>query len=126
MKIQDGTIITIDAIRWNDGWDFDCPGLILRPVLRYYDNGSRLDDMIEDLCIDACVDKKIESEDIAHEFEWRGWNLKYLKNVFNQALKGKRFPNRQYEVKREEVKFYINKDGSLEFSYASDLDVSQS
>ena len=116
MKIKDGIVITVDALRWNDGWEFDCPGLILRPVTKYFCSGESIDTMVEELCLDAAVDEEITDEDITHEFEWRGWNLNYFKKVFSQALKGKSFPKRQYEAERHKFKFYKNVSGELEFT----------
>lgn len=115
MKIKEGTIITVDGLRFDADWEFDCPVLILRPVIKYSPNGESIDSMIEDLCIDAAIDEEIVSEDVSREFEWRGWNINYFKRVFVQALKGKNFPKRKYEAERQKIKFYRNSQGELEF-----------
>lgn len=117
MNIENGTVIIVDALRWNDGWEFDCPGLILSPVIKYYDNGASLDSMIEDLCIDASANKSMVDEDIKHEFEWRGWNLQYFKKVFKDSLHGKKYPKRDYQTLRQKVKFFIDEHDELNFMF---------
>ena len=55
VEIKPGAEIRIRGLRWDDGWEFDCPVVIIDPVLRVHENGDSLEGIIESLCIDACV-----------------------------------------------------------------------
>ena len=54
MVIGLGDVLTIDALEWHEGWEFDNPKVILRPVYREFDTGS-LDSAIESLLLDVAV-----------------------------------------------------------------------
>ncbi len=117
MKIEHGTSITVKILEWHEEhWEFDRPIVILSPVIRYSPNGESAEYMAEDLGIDACLDGEIKDHDYTKEFEWRGWNIKYLNKVYNQCRKGKKFPNKQYKATEYLLRFSWNNQEGLVFS----------
>lgn len=79
---EPGEIIEFRGCVWDDGWEFDAPGVLYSPVCRYSsDIGSlcaeAIEMMVEDVCIDLVVDGEVRrgwSEYDLKEFHWRGWN----------------------------------------------------
>lgn len=116
-------------VRWEEGWEFGCPVVVLEPVLRYYDGGQSIEAILEDVCLDLAIDRERNiplstqlGKGDQKEFEWRGWNLPTLRRKAEQLLQGEKVrmsravrdgfaQARQYWVKFEralsgEVNFY--------------------
>lgn len=109
ITIAPGLTLNFLVIRFNTGWEFDCPVVVLEPVLRFYEDGRSIEHAIEDVLIDACVDGKLkrENENI------RRWNLKYLRRKALACLKGQKFPIAWAQAGREQATFCLNADGNL-------------
>lgn len=71
-----GQKMTIRTMRWDDGWEFDCPVVILSPVVSVAEDGRSIEQMVESFLIDCCIDGIPASEKL-----WR-WPLSYLKRKF--------------------------------------------
>ena len=104
VQIKPGVEISIRALRWDDGWEFDCPVVILDPVLRVYEDGRSLEQAIEDLCIDACIDGVLKDHEAWRWAEAPGGALGYLRRKFRR--KG---VERAYATAR----FVLDEDGEL-------------
>lgn len=109
MKIESGTELIIRGLRWyEESWEFDCPVLLLSPVIRYSPNGESIEAMVEDLGLDASIDEKLENHDCSKEFEWREWNFNYLNRVWNSAINGKKYPKKNYKAEEWKLVFSFN------------------
>jgi len=106
------------TLSWNDGWQFDCPSMMLEPVIRCFEDGSSHDRIVESVMIDAVVEGKMESEDFEKTWGWRGYKLPVLRRRFKEALAGKRFPWAQYHAEIETVTIVLDEHGDL--SWTSD------
>jgi hypothetical protein len=100
-----GTTLTFDVLRWDEGWDFDCPVCVLRPVLRFSPNGEHADQIVDDLCVDAITDGYLTSEDTEDGLIDRQYPLASLKQRWAAAWRGKEFPVRQYTASRFVARF---------------------
>lgn len=121
IKIKEGDVITFDTLRWNDGWEFDCPSMILRPVIRCCEDGSHCEGMVEDVMMDAvCGNNILPTEDFETQWGWRRYNLNTLRRRFREALAGKRFPVAHYFAERMTVKVVKDDDGELTWETVSE------
>ena len=106
IAVASGTEITIDVLVWQEGWDFDHPTVVLRPVLRYSPNGDDAEQMIEDMCEEAAVNGYLESDyDEGNGLVDRCFPLALLKRRFADALRGVEFPVKGYEATRVRMRF---------------------
>ncbi len=110
IEVRDGTVLTIDVLRWNEGWEFDCPVCVLRPVVRFSPNGDSAEDMVENLCIDASIDGHMESE-LEDGVVDQQYPFATLKRRWAQARGGKQFPMKGYTASRFSVRFFPDQDG---------------
>jgi hypothetical protein len=99
-----GDKVKVIGIRWHEPeWEFDCPVVIISPVIRICEDGSSIDQLRESLLIDVCIDGKWPKSE-ADPKHWRGWSPAYLKR-------------KQYrkDVQREvvEVEFILDGCGEL-------------
>lgn len=112
------------AVRWDEQWEFDCPCVLLSPVLRVYEDGSYPETLFEDFIVDGMValsddgDGTIRDNDV--EFDntgktWRGWNLKTLKRRAREALNGKDFPVKCYQAEECYGMFVKADNGEIEW-----------
>ena len=115
LRVKDGDILTFDVLTWqHEGYEFGRPCLMLSPLIRE-DSDADPEQLIETACIDLVVDGKAIKNNEQQQIKWRGWNLKYLRRVFNEALIGHKFPIAGYRAERKYIKFYINKRKQLDF-----------
>lgn len=120
MKIESGTELIVKGLRWHEaGWEFDCPVMLLSPVIRYSPNGESIEEMVESLLLGATIDEKLETHDYSKEFDYRGWRLAYLNKVWNSAIKGKKYPKKNYQAEEWGLIFSFNQQeyglvGSME------------
>ena len=113
IAIKEDDILTFDVLEWwHEGYEFGRPCLMLSPVIRE-NSDSHPEAMIEDVLIDMVISKVIQCNNQQQQIAWRQWNLSYLRKVFNQALKGKKFPIAQYKATRQKVRIIKNKFGEL-------------
>ncbi len=110
IAISDGTVITVDVLRWDEGWDFDCPCCVLRPALRFSPNGDHTDELAESFAEDAAFNGYIESEPAENGVIDRQFPVALLKRRWRDAWNGKEFPRRQYTAARYRVRFYNEQD----------------
>lgn len=115
-KVPVGQTVDVLAIRWDDGWEFDAPTVVLEPVVRYTDR--HLESAVEDVLIDLVCDhdfgkpiRKGLHPSEKKEFEWRQWSLDDLR----AAAEGRE----GYWVLRDRARFY-EKDGETHFALESD------
>lgn len=104
IKITPGLEIKIRALRWDDGWEFNCPVVIIDPVLHVHENGDSFEAIAESLCIDACIYGVLKDED---GWRWKdapGGALGYLRRKYHRK-----------HVQRYEgrVRFILDEDGEL-------------
>jgi hypothetical protein len=104
IKLNDGLAVTFMTLRWDDGWDFDCPSMCLSPIIRCFEDGSSHDRIIGDICVDAVCSGFIKSRSF-EGWTWRGYRLPVLRRRFREALGGKNFPVAKYEAKQEVIIF---------------------
>lgn len=108
VEIKEGTEIRIRGLRWDDGWEFDCPVVILDPILRVYEDGRDFESAVEDLCIDGCIDGKL----IEHEsssWRWKeapGGAMAYLR---------RKYYRKNVERLDTVVRFVLDEYGELSF-----------
>lgn len=104
IKLKDGLILTFRTMTWDDGWEFECPCMILAPIIHCYEQQSSGERMLEDVFLDACFhEDQLISEDFKSVWGWR-YNLKYLQKVFRKSLAGHFFPICDYRAKQIKVK----------------------
>lgn len=114
LRILPGAELVVDVLRWHEGWDFDCPVCVLRPVVRFSPNGESAEQLVESLCLDACVDGALYSE-AEDGLVDRQFPIGMLKRRWAAARRGVVFPVRQYKAYRFRVRFHPNTLGELEF-----------
>lgn len=116
MNIKDGDIIEFLAISWDEGWEFDHPTVVLKPIIEYSPNGNSCEEMIEDMAISFCCNEDVEDDEFfKDECDWRGWKLPTLKKVAKERLQGKdTWKTKIREVVSQKIKFF--KEGNeMEF-----------
>ena len=84
VKIEPGVSFKVRALSWDDGWEFDCPVVIIDPVLRVYEDGRGLDQAIEDLCIDACIYGVLQDHNAWRWDDAPGGSLGYLRRKYHR------------------------------------------
>ena len=102
-KVQPGLELTIKGIRWDAGWEFDCPVAIISPVFKSYEDGCSLEHAVESLLIDACIDGVMKTED-PNSWEWRGWSAGYLQ---------RKYYRKGVERVKQKIRFVLDEDGEL-------------
>lgn len=115
IEIKPGTKLVCDTLRWDDGWEFDCPSMMISPVVRCFENGNHHSTIVENVLIDAVVSGKLIKDD-KKDFEdwvWRGYKLPVLRRRFKEALAGKNFPKAGYHAEREVVEIVLDERGEL-------------
>ena len=110
--VKDGDVFTFDVLEWEEGYEFGRPCLMLSPVIRENSDLSA-ESLIESVLIDAVCDEELDYNNETDQIEWRGWNLKSLRKRYNESLKGKYFPKRNYRATRKTVKIIRDKRGEL-------------
>lgn len=110
--LREGMVLRCDTLIWNEGWEFECPSLMLFPVIRCWERQMSHELMVENVMIRAIVDGKLRGEDFKETWGWRGYNLTTLRRRFREALAGKKFPIANYKAYRSYVKV-IKEDGEL-------------
>lgn len=117
IELKEGLIVEFDTLSWiESNWEFDHPACLLRPVFWPYEGGEDHEFIVEDRSIMAVVDGKIEGDNY-DSGKWRGYKEKNLKQVFHDALNGKKFPLLHYTAKKTKVKFFKDKYGEWTFDY---------
>lgn len=84
VKVADGTQLRIRVLRWDEGWEFDCPTVIISPVLRVYEDGRSIEEAIEDLLIDARIEGELRDRE-RETWRWdgaKGGGLAYLRRKY--------------------------------------------
>lgn len=104
LRVVPGLEITVRAMRWSAGWEFDCPTAVISPVFREYEDGRSTEGAIEDLCIDAILDGEIKSNDIKFWEEFRGWSMDYLE---------RKFYRKHVQRETQRIRFILDEDGEL-------------
>lgn len=113
MEVKPGDEVIIDTLTWLDGWEFGHPSMIISPVIQCHEDGAYHERLVEHLCLGLCCGA-VMSDDFEASWGWRGYRLPYLKKIFKESLKGKKFPEKRYSAKRTLVRFYEHpKDGLL-------------
>lgn len=111
IEVRDGTELTIDVLRWDEGWDFDGPVCVLRPVIRFSPNGESAEHMVEDLCLNAAVDGFLTCEGTERGgLVDRQFPLASLKHRWAAARRGVHFPVKGYTASRFHVRFFATAD----------------
>jgi len=112
MSITAGDQIVVDVIRWDAGWEFDYPVVVLRPVLAIFEDGRSCWAAAEQVAEDACLTGELCSE--SPDAWWRSPSLKRLKRAWARARRGLPAFDR-YEADRFTVRFTDDEDGELDF-----------
>lgn len=113
IPLKEGMVFRCDTLRWNDGWEFDCPSMMLSPVIRCYETGAHHENIVENVMIDGVCDGVLKSEDFQRTWGWRGYNLSTLRRRFREALAGKKFPKVNYQAERSLIRIVLDKFGEL-------------
>lgn len=110
--VKEEDILIFDVLEWyHEGYEFGRPALMLSPVVRV-DNDHSAESLIESVLLDmVCANYPIQLNNEEDQIKWRGWNLKYLRKVFNQVMKGKKYPKAGYYATRKTVEIIKDKDG---------------
>ncbi len=119
IEIKPGMTVDFDVLTWDDGWEFDCPAVLLFPVVKCFESGISGDRLIESVLEDACIadDPTLRSDDFQKQWGWRGYKLPVLRRRFRESLSGKRFPISNYIAKRRTVIFTPGEFG-FDWSYS--------
>lgn len=120
VSVAAGTVLTVDVLVWDEGWEFDHPSCILRPVVRFSPNGTSAEGMVEDLGIDGAVDGRLvvydtETDERGREVVDRQFPLALLRRRWSESWRGKEFPRYRYTASRWRLRFYRDADGELAF-----------
>ena len=115
VTVHEGDRVTIDCLEWIDPyWDFDNPTVVLRPIYREFETDhaeGAIEHVMLDLVCYGTVPRRIGPP--------QRWNENYLRRIFQAALDGKEFPQRNYRATR--ATFIIGKDGDgLTFEEVTD------
>jgi hypothetical protein len=105
IDLKHGLILTFKTLKWDDGWEFECPSMCLSPIIHFYEDGSSHHKIIEDVCLEAICCGHFKSDDFQKACGWRGYNLPVLRRRFREALGGKKFPVAGYQAKEETIIF---------------------
>lgn len=113
MSIEAGDAIIVDVVRWNAGWEFDCPTIVLRPVLAVFEDGRSCWEAAEHIAEDVCISAG-ELSSAPPDAWWRSPNLKRLKRAWARSRRG--LPAfARYAAERFEVRFFNDEDGELDY-----------
>lgn len=113
IEIREGMILVCETLYWDDGWEFDCPSMMLSPVIRCFENASSHERIVENVMMDAVIEGTIAPQDFEKAWGWRGYKLPVLRRRFREALAGKHFPVAGYRAERETVKIIRDEYGDL-------------
>lgn len=119
IQIKQGMILVCETLTWNDGWEFECPSMMLSPVIRCFESGARHESIVESVLIDGVIDGILKSDDFEKQWGWRGYKLPVLRRRFREALAGKRFPQAHYFAERETVRIIRDERGLLTWESVS-------
>lgn len=101
-----GMAVTIRGLRWHcPDWEFDCPTAIISPVYRFFEDGRTLENAMESVLIDTCIDE-VWKGNKPTDWDWRGWNEKYLWNKFYSRGRG-------VQRVKSKIIFIRDEDGEL-------------
>jgi hypothetical protein len=88
-SVKAGDEIEFLAISWNEeNWEFGHPCVLLSPIIRYTEESSDSEDLIEDTAIDLCCGE-IARQDRENGFGYHGHKVSYLKRICRERLEGK-------------------------------------
>lgn len=113
--MEAGDQIIVDVIRWNAGWEFNCPTVVLRPVLAIFEDGRSCQEAAESVAEDVCVHGELRTEPA--DAWWRSPSLKRLKRAWARSRRGLPAFDR-YEAGRYQIQFTNDKYGELDFAIA--------
>lgn len=113
MSIAAGDMIVVDVIRWDAGWEFDCPTVVLRPVLAVFEDGRSCLEAAEQIAEDVCINDGALSTEPPDAW-WRSPSLKRLKRAWARSRRGLPAFER-YAAERFEVRFSNDEDGELDY-----------
>ncbi len=112
------------AVRWGEGWEFDCLVVLLEPVFRYESNGHHTDQIIEDVACDITayhgirrIEKGPSPADV-HEFAWREWDMDALPAKAESLLRGEKVDlgvGDFAEAREQWIEFYEDGMGDIRF-----------
>jgi hypothetical protein len=96
-----GQPIRFLAFSWDEHWEFDCPSVVLAPVVRYSPNGEDPEDLIEEVAEELCelatcgqsLSPGLTAPDL-EEFASRGWNLEHIRAAAEAKLRGEKVSRR--------------------------------
>jgi hypothetical protein len=96
-----GQPIRFLAFSWDEQWEFDCPCVVLEPVVSYSSNGEDPEDLIKEIAEDLCalaaggqaLPCGLTCPDL-EEFAWRGWNLEDIRAAAEAKLRGEKVARR--------------------------------
>ena len=104
VEVKPGLETRIRGLRWDDGWEFYCPVVIIDPVLRVYEDGRSLEQAIEDLCIDASITGQMKDEEAWRWEEAPGGSLAYLRRKYHR---------KHVQTVDCKVRFVLDEDGEV-------------
>lgn len=67
-----GDVIDLEVMRWDDGWEFDCPTVILSPRFRVFEDGRSIEQAVEDFLVDVCCAGQLPKDHVDTEGQWAG------------------------------------------------------
>lgn len=115
IKLQVGQVFACNSLRWDDGWEFGHPTLVLSPVLRCFEGHNGHETIMESILIDGVCSGYLRHDDFQETWGWRGYNLHTLCRRFKEALKGKKFPRAGYIAQRTWAEITLDEHGKLSF-----------
>lgn len=88
-----GDEFDVVVIRWDDGWEFDCPTVVLSPRLHVYEDGRSVESAVEDFLTGVVVDEALPRDYIETEGRWAGyvgrrWTVSALRQRRRRIEKG--------------------------------------
>lgn len=114
-KPKNGEIVDFLAISWNEPqWEFDYPSCLLNPSISFHTDGVCPDTLIEMAAISLCVGD-LPDDNVAEEFDWRGYKIKTLQTVCKARLAGKEtWKTKLKEIVKVRLQFY-EVDGEMQW-----------
>jgi len=113
IAIKEGLVLECRTLTWDDGWEFECPCLMLAPVIRCWEQQMSHERMVESVMIDAVCQGWIKDENFQETWGWRGYKLPVLRRRFQEYMRGKRFPVAGYHAEVSTVMITKDKHGEL-------------
>lgn len=87
-KVTDGQVVEFRFLTWQEGWEFDAPLVMTKPIYRTFETVSDPEQAIEDFFL--FLDDMPPVDESEENQAWRGWPSKQrFDRIIRERLNGK-------------------------------------